>query len=159
MKVLLIVVTIFLGGWKIETFVDAFGDKTAGGNYLNSGNIRGKYQSNMLGRGDAILHIVITKKREVQLFLYREFFGSTKVTAYLKANYNIQVKNKGQLLKFWGSMYPRGDRIHLDNSQRFINLLIKSNTFRIVIIDTTDGESFLFKVNANGFVRGLKKLK
>ena len=160
MKIALIATTVFLSGWKIESFVDVFGDKVPGTKYLDSGEIKGIYKDSIIGRGDAGLLIAVTKKQEVLFFLHRKFFSiRSEVTAILTSNYHIQVKNKGRLLKFWGSMYQNSDRIRLGNPQKFINLLTHSNTFRIAITDASSYETFLFKVNANGFVRSLKKLK
>ena len=154
------------GMWKINYFVDEFGDPTSEGYITERTSIKGKFSNSATTNSNLRVNFLISEGN-ISLQLY-EYAGNHPVSGKISSqSYRIQIKHNGKVVKggrkknkdFRATNYS--DRLKVNYSDELMNLFSQGGEFKFRIIETGDyaNGSYSFKIDdVSGFSNAYKKL-
>ena len=152
------------GIWKINYFVDDFGDPTKDGYIAHDYYIKGTFSNSATTNSDLNVFVMISGAGRIGIQLY-EYAGKNAVKAYSNETYKIAVKDSnGVKHSLSGLMLEGGNRIYVDlksgkKQSKMHGILSNEGDITVVITDNEYGlNNYKFKFNADGYNKAFNQL-
>jgi len=144
--------------WKIQNYVDDFGDPTTNRYLTNKTRIRGTFSNTATQDSRLDAYFLINDGTDISLKLY-EYSGNNPVKAYSATKYTVIVK-KDDESRLILTAINYSDRLRFyDDSRILHNALLKNKALKFLIIETeTPTTKYSFTVDATGYTATYKEL-
>ena len=145
--------------WKINNYVDSFGDKTKERYITNSEAINGKFDNSATTNSNLRVVFLIDGYYSAAIKLY-EYNSNHPVKSYKENNYRIYIKIKDQVHNLGGRNY-KSDRISLtrESSFKLNKELLQNRKIRFhVREDDSPSTQYNFNINNKGYCNVFPKL-
>ncbi len=147
------------GIWKIDYYVDEFGDPTNSG-FISNEIINGTF-SNSATTNSKLRVLFLIDEDDVAIMLYE--YGNRKVKSTSSKNYHIYLKHRGEKVKKYIDAGNSSDRLTITyrkEKNNFKNILKDGGDISVVIYEKGQyaSSSYKFKFNADGFSNVYNKL-
>ena len=145
--------------WKINYFVDEFGDPTKNGYIMNKKPMMGKYSNSITDGSEMMAMLIITDHKNIRIKLYKY---TTPVKGVMTTHYDVLVKDKdGKKHKLKATLWKNIDRLDFEEkmSKKLHAILKKGGKIQFVIRENGNLTEYKFSMtNADHYYDIYKKL-
>ena len=146
--------------WKINYYVDDFGDKTNTGYITNITPIIGTFSNSATTNSDLSVRILVSDSSSVDIILNE--YGTMRVKAYSAQAYSVKIKlDDNSVATCWAHMDKNSDRLSVDSKVNFWgnpkgesklhNILMNNNDISIVIKEPNSLTEYKFSFENIGY--------
>ena len=149
------------GMWKVEFFVDNFGEPTKQGYIINHSKIRGVFSNTATQDSKLDVEFVITDSDNIAIMLY-EYAGNNPVKDYSSNQYEILMQDKdGKRFTLEATNYSERLSCGSSDSKKIHKALLKGGNIKFRIIKKrTSTTNYSFSTgNTKWYNNTYKKLK